>query len=107
MEATINREGVLIIKADSGLESYALEKWISDNYEMGDKIKSQHIVIDTSIANQNKTIELKDIDKMTDEEVRCEVDQYTTEAYHNIFTKYPENLRLFLKYVRSNKLRYK
>ena len=33
MKATINREGALIISSESGLESYALDKWMKDNWD--------------------------------------------------------------------------
>lgn len=32
MKATINEHGVLEIKAENALESYALNRWIDDNF---------------------------------------------------------------------------
>ena len=33
MKATIKKDGYLVIKAETELESYALGKWFDDNYE--------------------------------------------------------------------------
>lgn len=34
MKADLNKEGILKIKAETELESYALKKWLEDNMEI-------------------------------------------------------------------------
>ncbi|MBW1853095.1 MAG: hypothetical protein JRJ00_00180 [Deltaproteobacteria bacterium] len=52
MTATINKDGVLIVKAETGLESYALMLWGQEN-----NIECKGLLIDGSLSTLISAIE--------------------------------------------------
>ncbi len=56
MTATINEHGMLLIQANTPLESYALNKWVEENFDFQNKAdyKTSNITINVGIEKLNE-----------------------------------------------------
>ena len=57
MKATIKKDGYLVIKAETELESYALGKWFDDNFNRA--LGSAALVLDRSLDQDGTNDNIK------------------------------------------------
>jgi hypothetical protein len=62
MKTSINKDGILTIKSENEIESYALNKWLKDNYRNPKESDLDEYVIDAKSVFFNAGLFIGDIE---------------------------------------------